>query len=252
MAHPKISIITVCYNAEKHIRKTMDGVFAQTYANIEYIIIDGGSKDGTVAIIREYESRISYWVSEKDGGLYDAMNKGLSAATGDYVFFLNADDQFYDNDVLSKVVASAEWPDVYYGDVMVIDEHDNNVGLRSERTPHKVPLHLHWRSLQHGMVVSHQAFFVKRTIAPLYNLSYKIASDIDWMIKVLKQAKSVHNTHLVIAKFRTGGSSKQRQKLAWKERYQILGNHYGVVKNFLNHAYIAGRYIINKPFQKEI
>jgi glycosyltransferase involved in cell wall biosynthesis len=227
----------------------MLGVFEQTYPNIEYIVIDGGSKDGTVDIIKEYQDRIGYWVSERDKGLYDAMNKGIDAAKGDYLFFLNADDQFASNDILEKMIASKKDADVYYGDVMLIDENDQDLGLRSQITPHKVPEILTWTSLKHGMVVSHQAFLVKRSITPLYDLQYKVSADIDWMIRVLKNAISIHNTKLVVAKFRTGGTSKQRRKQAWKERYAIFSKHYGKVPNFLNHLYIAIRYIIKKPFQ---
>ncbi|MFL9484998.1 glycosyltransferase family 2 protein [Chitinophagaceae bacterium LWZ2-11] len=250
MFRPTISVITVVYNGVNTLEQTFKSVFNQTYPNVEYLVIDGGSKDRTVEIIKAYQTKINYWVSEPDKGLYDAMNKGIVAATGDYLFFLNADDQFYDNEVLEKMISSFDNADVYYGDVMVTDSDNNDVGLRSEVTPHKVPLELTWKSLKHGMVVSHQAFLVKRSITPLYDTQYKISADIDWMIKVLKSAKRIHNTQLIIAKFKTGGSSTQRQKLAWKERYNIFSKHYGSLTNFFNHLYIAVRYLIKKPFSK--
>jgi glycosyltransferase involved in cell wall biosynthesis len=249
MKYPLISIITVTYNAEKTLKQTFQSVFNQTYSSVEYIVIDGASKDNTVALIREHSAKINYWISEPDKGLYDAMNKGIAVATGDYLFFLNADDRFISNDVLEKMMASEENADVYYGDVMMIDEVENELGLRSQITPHKLPEKLHWKSLKHGMVVSHQAFLVKKSIMPFYDLSYKVAADIDWMIKVLKNAKTVCNTKLIVAKFRLGGTSKQRKKQAWKERYKIFNKHYGTVSNLINHLYIAIRYAIKKPFQ---
>ena len=246
MNHPLVSIITVVFNGEKTLENTLKSIFNQTYPNIECIVIDGASKDKTIDIIKQYETKINYWISEPDKGLYDAMNKGLRVATGNYVFFLNADDVFFRNDVLEKVLLFESNADVYYGDAMFIDENENELGVRSKVTPHKHPDNLNWKSLKYGMVVSHQAFIVKRSIAPLYNTKYKIASDIDWMINVLKNASSIINTHLIIAKFKTGGTSTKRQKLAWKERYDILNSHYGIINNFFNHIYIVVRYLFKK------
>ncbi|RAJ73480.1 glycosyltransferase involved in cell wall biosynthesis [Chitinophaga dinghuensis] len=245
---PVISIITVCYNAEQYIAHTIESVLSQTYPHIEHIIVDGASKDKTMEVVARYGARLAKVISEKDKGLYDAMNKGLQLATGDYVYFLNADDVFLDTQVLEKMMASCENADVYYGEAMFLDAAGKALGLRSELTPQKVPENLDWKSLQHGMVVSHQAFIVKRDICPPYDLRYKVSADIDWMIKVLKQTKVACNTHLVVAGFRVGGTSKQRQRLAWKERYQILSHHYGKVSNFLHHLYIAGRYIVSKKY----
>ncbi|HVI48795.1 MAG TPA: glycosyltransferase family 2 protein [Chitinophaga sp.] len=245
---PVVSIITVCYNAEKYIAHTIESVLSQTYPNIEYIIVDGASKDKTLEVVAPYRNRIAKLVSEKDKGLYDAMNKGIQLATGEYLLFLNADDTLADNDVLTRMLATCADADVYYGEAMFVDEAGHDLGLRSEQTPHKVPEQLNWKSLQQGMVVSHQAFIVRRSISPLYDLRYKVAADIDWMISALKASQRICNTHLVVAKFRTGGTSKQRQRLAWKERYNILGRHYGHVSNFCSHLYIAVRYIFSKKY----
>ncbi|WP_205195396.1 glycosyltransferase family 2 protein [Chitinophaga sp. Cy-1792] len=247
-SNPVISIITVCYNAEKFIEKTIESVLAQSYPHIEHIIVDGASKDGTMNIVNRYRSQIATVISEKDKGLYDAMNKGLRAATGDYVYFLNADDLLHDKDVLKNTFATCPDADTYYGEAMFLSEEGAALGLRSEQTPHKVPEILTWKSLQHGMVVSHQAFIVKRSISPEYDLNYKVCADIDWMIKVLQRATVNCNTHQVIAGFRVGGTSKQHQRLAWKERYKILDHYYGKVPNFLHHLYIAARYVFKKKY----
>jgi len=243
---PKISVITVCYNAAKTIEQTLESVLNQTYSFIEYIIIDGASTDGTLSLIEKYRDKISMLVSEKDKGLYDAMNKGLQQATGDYVFFLNADDLFYDNGVLEKLAEAANnhnFPDVLYGEAMFMDESGKELGLRSEQTTQRVPEQLHWKSLKHGMVISHQAFLVKRTAAVSFDMRYRLCADIDWMIRCLKKAQSCFNTHLIISKFRMGGLSKQQQKRSWKERYLILGRHYGHVGNAFRHLYIAWRFL---------
>lgn len=245
---PVVSIITVCYNAEKFIAATIESVAAQTYPHIEYIIVDGASKDNTLAVVERYRRHVSVLVSEKDKGLYDAMNKALQLATGDYVLFLNADDTLADEQVIARMLATCPDADVYYGEAMFMDENGRDIGLRSEQTPHKVPEHLTWKSLRHGMVVSHQAYMVRRSICVAYDLQYKVCADVDWMIRTLKAARTTCNAHLVVARFRTGGTSKQRQRLAWKERYRILGHYYGYVPNFLHHLFIVVRYVFSKKY----
>ncbi|GAA4318116.1 glycosyltransferase family 2 protein [Compostibacter hankyongensis] len=248
MDFPLISVITVCFNAEKHIARTIESVRQQDYPRIEYIVVDGGSTDDTVTVIRSYGSVISRLLSEKDRGLYDAMNKGLRLATGDYVFFLNADDTFYDAGVLRGMIAACPDADAYYGEVLFVDEQDRELGLRSEQTPQRVPERLSWKSLRTGMVVSHQGFLIRRSLAAAYDLRYKVCADVDWMIRCLKQCRSACNTHLTVTRFRTGGTSKQRQRLAWKERYRILQKHYGVLPNFFTHLFIVARYIFSKKY----
>ncbi len=246
---PTISIITVCFQAEKTIRQTIESVLSQTYPAIEYIIIDGASIDGTLQIIHQYRDRIAKVVSEKDEGLYDAMNKGLRLATGDYVYFLNADDLLYDKETLAKAFGSCRpTVDILYGEAMFIDDNGKQLGLRSENTPHKVPEVLDWKSLRYGMVISHQSFIVRRSLAGEYNLQYRLCADIDWMIRCIRQSTTSCNTHLIISKFRTGGTSKQHQKNSWKERYAVLSKHYGAVPNFFHHVFIAVRYVFNKKY----
>ncbi|MFY0255901.1 glycosyltransferase family 2 protein [Chitinophaga sp. 30R24] len=245
---PVLSIITVCYNAEKFIESTIQSVQAQTYPHIEYIIVDGASKDSTLAVVAKYRSRIAKVISEKDNGLYDAMNKGMQAATGEYLLFLNADDVLADKDVIRQMLATCPDADVYYGEAMFMDENGVDIGLRSSQTPHQVPVQLTWKSLKHGMVVSHQAYVVRRKLSPLYDLQYKICADIDWMIRTLKAAKHICNTHQVVCRFRVGGTSKQHQQLAWKERYTILSRYYGHLPNFAHHLFIGLRYIFSKRY----
>ncbi|MGO4292671.1 glycosyltransferase family 2 protein [Chitinophaga sp. RAB17] len=247
-ANPVLSIITVCFNAEKFIESTIQSVLSQTYPHIEYIIVDGASRDNTMGVVEKYRSHIATVVSEKDKGLYDAMNKGMQLATGDYLLFLNADDVLANEEVIHKMFATCADADVYYGEAMFMDENGADIGLRSEQTPHKVPDQLTWKSLKHGMVVSHQAYVIRRSLSPLYDLQYKVCADIDWMIRTLKASRNICNTHEVVARFRVGGTSKQHQQLAWKERYKILSRYYGHIPNFAHHLFIGLRYIFSKRY----
>ncbi len=224
---PKLSVITVVYNDKKHIEKTILSVLKQDYPNIEYIIKDGGSTDGTQEVIRKYENRIAKWISEPDKGIYDAMNKAIDMATGDYLLFLNSGDLFYNNEVVSKIFAdhSNVKADIYYGDAMIIDEQGKELGLRRHRPPEQ----LSWKSFVKGMLVSHQAFIPARKIVVKYDLQYRIAADIDWCIRIMKNARKIHNTHLIIVKFLSGGTSAKRRIKALKERFQIMRKYYGLL-----------------------
>lgn len=235
---PKISIITVVFNGQSFIERTIKSVLNQSYKNIEYIVIDGLSTDGTMVCIEKYKSSIATLVSEKDKGIYDAMNKGLEKATGEYVLFLNAGDELYDNEVLSKIFSTLDNADVYYGSAMVVDEKGNELGERRLTPPEK----LNWMSLKYGMCVSHQSFIAKRSLCKPYNLIYKIASDIDWVISVLIKSHTVVNTRIIISKFLEGGTSKQRRKEALMERFKILKKHYGIYIALFGHLVILLRY----------
>ena len=157
---PVISIITVVYNNKVPLERTIKSIISQTYPNIEFIIIDGSSTDGTLDVIREYNDKISYWLSEKDEGIYDAMNKGLTCSTGDYVWFINAGDQITEPDTLQSVIKNDPGIDVYYGDTVLIDINDNLAGLRRLRPPAK----LTWKSFGMGLVVCHQALIIRRNM----------------------------------------------------------------------------------------
>ena len=155
---PKISIITVVFNGESLIERTIKSVLEQTFASIEYIIVDGLSNDGTLSIAKQYSSSITKIISEKDHGIYDAMNKGLKMATGNYILFLNAGDELYAKDTLSKVFENFINADVYYGNTAITNNKGDVVADR-RLTP---PLRLTWKSFKFGMCVSHQSFIAKR------------------------------------------------------------------------------------------
>lgn len=243
---PKISIITVVYNGKDLIEGTINSVLNQTYQNIEYTIIDGGSKDGTLEIIKKYESKISKWKSEPDNGLYDAMNKGLKIATGEFVWFMNAGDWIFEKDTIEKMVRQCEKEtDVLFGEVMLVNDNRKHLGTRSENTTQKLPKKLNWKSLKKGMVVCHQAFLPRRNLAPLY-IENNLAADIHWVIECLKNAKLVTNTQLILAQYLQGGLSKKRHQQSLWDRYDILKAQYGWLANLWNHILIFSRAGIHK------
>ena len=245
---PIISIVTVTFNADQLLERTLKSVFDQTYKAIEYIVVDGASTDKTMEIVARHRSHFATVISEKDKGIYDAMNKGLRHATGDYVLFLNAGDELFEVNTLEKVFADFDGADAYYGQTMIVDEKGNELGSR-RLTP---PTNLNWKSLQFGMCVSHQSFIAKRSIACEYNLNYKISADIDWTIRVLKQANRTVHTGLFISRFLEGGTSAKRRKLGLKERWTIMVDHYGFFRTCFNHALILFRFIWHKVSRRSM
>ena len=235
---PIISIITVVYNGAQWIEGTIQSVLAQTYPHVEYLIIDGASRDETLEIVQKYEERISKIVSEPDRGLYDAMNKGLRLATGDFVWFINAGDRIYAPDTLAKAVAAGDpKTDILFGEVMIVDEDHQALGTRSEITTQRLPEQLDWKSLRRGMVVCHQGFLPRRSIAPPY-IEHNLSADIDWVIQCLKKSKKNTHTHLLLAEYLAGGVSKQKHRESLKDRYRVLRKHYGFLPNLWNHGLI--------------
>jgi glycosyltransferase involved in cell wall biosynthesis len=239
---PKVSLITVTYNASRVLEPTIRSIISQTFTDYEYIIIDGGSTDGTVGIIKKYEPHIRYWVSEPDKGLYDAMNKGLQAARGEYVWFMNAGDEVYEKETLTRLFLQGEKEaDIYYGDALFFTQTGEITGLRSVVTPHKLPHKLNWRSLQHGMVVCHQSFIARKAIAPPYDLSHPYCADVDWEIKCLKRARKVVYTGMVLSRYLTGGFSKKNLYKSLLDRFAVLQSHYGTFTTLRSHLWITLR-----------
>jgi glycosyltransferase involved in cell wall biosynthesis len=200
---PVVSIITVCFNAEKTIEKTLESVCAQDYPNIEYIIIDGKSSDNTLNIVEKYKSNIALVYSGKDKGIFDAMNIGIQKATGDYLWFIHADDQIFANNSLSLAMQSNNNEDFIYGKAMLVNESGRERGLE-ERKPHPKQSELSWKTMKNGMVICHQAMLVKRAVAPLYNLDYALVGDLDWVINILKKTNSLRDCGQYLCRFVEG------------------------------------------------
>ncbi len=261
----RISIVTITYNAARTLQRTLDSVARQSYQHVEHLIVDGASKDETVAIAQRYKQGAPYEVSivsEPDKGLYDAMNKGLLLATGDYIVFLNAGDTLHAPDTLATVASMVNGqcsmfngqcsmvnaPAVIYGDTAITDGDGNFLHLRTHRPP-KV---LTWKSFKKGMLVCHQAFYVRTDIARQfpYDLQYRHSADVDWCIRVMKEAErqglALVNTNTVIADFEDGGDSTQNHHASLKERYRVMAHHYGQVQTFLLHCWFVVRAVFQR------
>lgn len=235
MLQPKLSVITIVYNNVRDIERTVLSVLNQSYSNIEYVVIDGASNDGTMDILRQYESRISKLVSEKDKGIYDAMNKGLALATGDYVLFMNSGDEIYASNTVENIFASGDDADIYYGETEMFDDSWKSLGLRR----HKAPETFTWKDFKYGMSISHQAIYIRKSLTEPYDLTYKLSSDIDWILRVAKKAKKIVNVKTLVAKYLVGGMSKKKHRQSLEERFSIFSKHYGFIPNILNHLVIA-------------
>lgn len=244
--NPLLTIITVTFQAEKFLGRTLHSV-EKALSNIktsslpEYVIIDGGSKDQTLAIADKYNHFVSKVVSEKDKGLYDAMNKGLRLASGKYVWFLNAGDEVYDGRTLQNLLSSLETgAAVYYSDAMMVREDGTEVGLRSQFTPHTLPTKLRWQDFALGMKVCHQAFIARKDIAPLYECQ-NLSADIDWEIECLKRAESVQFLPFILCRYLLGGLSVKNHRRSLTDRYKVLKKHFGLLPTLFNHLRIFWR-----------
>jgi len=223
---PLISVVTIVYNGETYLEQTILSVLNQTYDNIEYIIIDGGSTDATREIIKKYEDKIDYWVSEKDKGIYDAFNKGINLTTGLYVGLLNADD-YYDLNTIKTVVQeynSFPQGDIFYGDMYLFNE-------KYDRKKRMNALSLAY--LDRDICVNHPTCFVRKEI--YYNLQfdlhYALSADYDFIIRLYKKGYKFYPIRKILTIMRDGGVSTQFDK-AEKETLKIRKKHYGVIKAY--------------------
>ena len=262
----KFSIITITYNAAKVIDPTLKSVLNQTYRNIEHIIIDGASTDDTLLKAKDYmeatyTSGSGHEVSittEPDEGIYDAMNKGLAKAGGDYILFLNAGDSLPSDNTLQDIVAAAELngvikdgyplPAVLYGDTDIVDGDGNFLYHRRLTPPEK----LDWRSFRNGMLVCHQAFYVRTDIAKhnKYNLMYRYSADVDWCIRILRYADKhglvIKNLHMTVAHYLEEGATTAHHRESLIERYHIMSKYYGKVPTMLRHIKFLFRNLFKK------
>ena len=243
----KISIITVTYHAEATLERTLQSVAQQTYPDIEHLIIDGASTDRTLEIARQYPHATVF--SEPDKGLYDAMNKGLQRATGDYLCFLNAGDKLHSKDTLAHIASSVSDDSsigVIYGDTHIVDAQGQF--LRNRRlTP---PEHLTWQSFKDGMLVCHQAFYINRQIALSYDTTYRFSADFDWCIRCMKEGekRGMQNlyVHEPLADYLAEGMTTANHKASLKERFKIMAKHYGLLPTIGQHIWFIFRVLVKK------
>jgi glycosyltransferase involved in cell wall biosynthesis len=243
---PLITIVTITYNAENFLDRTLKSFQNALKAlgdpsMIEYLIIDGNSKDSTLQIADRYRHFVTKILSEPDRGLYDAMNKGISLATGRYLWFLNAGDEVYDQNTLSNLVSRLKsGADIYYSDAMLVKENGDEVGLRSQFTPHILPANLKWQDFSLGMKVCHQAFIPKKEIAPGYDIS-NLSADIDWEIECLKKSGNTEFLDFILCRYLLGGTSTQNHRRSLTDRFHVLRKHFGFFPTLFNHLLILYR-----------
>lgn len=224
----KVSIITSCYNREATIRDAIESVLSQDYLNIEYIVVDGASKDNSLSIINEYKDRITTIIAEPDKGMYEAINKGMRAATGDIIGLLHSDDFFYSTDTISKIVKQLEGQqaDILYGNGLFVDFTDTTKVIRN------------WISgiykkskMRNGWLPLHPTVYIRKECFDqmgLYNESYKIAADSDFLVRYMYNGdyKVIYYNDYVV-RMRMGGLSTDPQKMKqkWAEDIRLYRSH---------------------------
>jgi len=222
----KVSIITVCYNSEKYIKHAIESVLSQTYKNIEYIIVDGKSKDNTVSIINKYRDRISTFISEPDKGIYDAMNKGILSATGDIIGILNSDDFYIENNVIEGVVSRFQESstDSIYANINYVRTDNTDKIVRKWICGEIKP-----KSFARGWQPAHPAFFVKREIYfkhGIFNIDFKLSADFELMLRFLVKCQiSTKYYDKCLINMRLGGATNQSV-------YNIIAQNIECIKAF--------------------
>lgn len=248
-----ITIITVTFNAEQTLERTLKSVEMQTCGDVEHIIMDGASTDGTLAIAQAYKERNDdrdiHIVSEPDKGLYDAMNKAIQMAQGEFVCFLNAGDRLHDVQTLehiAHIIKHNPNAGVIYGNTDIVD--DNGLRIRSRRL--SPPKRLTWKSFKSGMLVCHQAFYARRSIVPAYDLTYRFSADFDWCVRIMKKAATMSmplvNSHLILADYLSEGMTTANQKASLRERFAIMRKHYGLFTTLMQHAWFFVRAVLKR------
>jgi len=262
------SIIIVSYNTKKNFIKTLNSIKKQTYKKYEIIIIDGLSTDGTADLIRKNIDKKIRFLIERDSGIYDAMNKGLKLSTGDFVWFLHAGDtiptpqtlEHSINNILYKNKSDIQSDgfdniDFIYGKVKIKSVENDTISFSDYHkiAPTEKQLsNLGYKNFLEGMVICHQAMLVRREIAPLYDLDFRLAGDIDWSIRLFKEIRKrkknkeqirVRQSEIMIAHFLAGGISTSQKKKSLQERFQIFQKHIGFVGAVWQHLIIFGKRI---------
>ena len=231
---PLFSIITVTYNAERVLPATLKSVKEQSCRLYELIIIDGESSDSTVEIAKKADIPNSEIVSEKDRGIYDAMNKGLGLAHGDYVIFLNAGDTFHSDTTLEHLadaIMDNDYPGIVYGQTDIVDIDRNRIGDRHLLAPEILTL----ESFKDGMLVCHQAFCALRKITSNYDMRYRYSADYEWCIKCLQRSHRNYYMNETIIDFLQGGMSTQNHFASLTERFNIMSHYYGFFHTLVTH-----------------
>jgi glycosyltransferase involved in cell wall biosynthesis len=227
--YPKVSVITVCYNAEEHIERTINSVLNQEYNNIEYIIVDGASTDNTISIINKCKSDIAFYFSEPDNGIYEAMNKGIKIATGDILYFLNSDDVFYDEYVIKNIVKMFQTnsdTELIYGPIIIKDPILNESFVQTHDQIEK-------SSFLYGAICQQGVFFKADTFKKcgLFNDNYKIVGDYEWILRAFykyKIKRIYYRGILAVYTNRGMSASEKNWELHKKERQEAFFKYFNM------------------------
>lgn len=242
---PLFSIITVTRNASQQLGATLASVAAQSCRLYEHLIVDGASTDGTLELVRRMATERTRLHSEPDRGIYDAMNKGLAMAAGDYLIMLNAGDRFHSPDTLQQladVILDQDYPGVVYGQTDIVDAQGNYVGPRHLQAPQILTL----SSFKNGMVVCHQAFTVLRKLAPNYDTRWRFSADYEWCIRCLQHSKRNVYTGITTIDYLAEGMTTRNRRRSLIERARIMARYYGWAPTLARHLKFALRFARNK------
>lgn len=238
---PILTIATVTYNAEAVIHRTIHSIRRQDCCDYEWVVVDGDSKDGTIEAVRSSGIEPLRWVSERDRGLYDAMNKAIAMARGKYIVFLNAGDAFSGSDVVARIVKAAEsGADVIYGQTRLVDAENRTLGKRHLVAPRQLSM----KSFARGMVVCHQAFVPRLAIVGRYDLQYRLSADYEWCLRCLKVSRlNVYLGDEPMVNYLVDGLSAQHRASSLRERWRIMCQYYGFVPTLLRHISFVPRFV---------
>lgn len=240
---PLFSIITVTYNAAETVGVTMRSVSSQTCRDYEHLIVDGVSKDGTLDIVESLKTPLTVIHSSADHGIYDAMNKGLGMARGEYVIFLNAGDRFHSPQTLRLIadtIHGNDFPGVVYGQTDMVDSEGHYLGPRHLTAPETLTL----QSLASGMKVCHQAFVSLRRISPLYDTRWRFSADYEWCIRILQHSRKNVYTGATLIDYLSEGMTTRNRRASLKERFRIMCRYYGTLPTVLRHIGFIPRFLI--------
>lgn len=243
---PLVSIVTICYNAEEEIAVTAASVASQSFGDYEHVVVDGASTDSTIARARLNGGRRMRIVSEPDNGLYDAMNKGLAMARGKYVLFLNAGDAFHSPHTLksyARAIADTQ-PDIIYADTVIVDSSRKFLRPRHLSAPDFLTV----RSFSRGMLICHQAFMVRKEIAPKYDLGYRFSADYDWCLKCIRASRPGRRVNLreVAIDYLDNGLTVRNRPASLWERFRIMKKNFGLVRTLAAHFGFVPRAVARK------
>lgn len=258
----KFTIATVTYNAGSTIGRTLESVAAQTHEALEHLIIDGCSTDGTMAEIQRYVERNTdlhhphsiVLVREPDNGLYDAMNKAIAQAKGDYIVFLNAGDKFHTDTQLADIATqlgrynSSRRPAVVYGETDLVDDEGHFLRHRRLQAPERLTS----KSFLSGMLVCHQSFYARTDIARAnpYDLRFRFSADYDWCIRILRVAERrglpIHNTKLILTDYLSEGMTTHNHRRSLMERLRLMARHFGWPKALAAHVWFVVRAVVKR------